>query len=135
MGNEFMGSCLCGKVEFKVLGRFESFFLCHCQRCRKSTGSAHGANLFSHSAEINWCKGEEHIRTYRVPDTLHERSFCQECGSALPMLQMNGDLVVVPAGSLDSAFDMRPSAHIFYASRADWDKDLGAVQKQDGLPS
>ncbi len=134
MSKEFTGSCLCRKAEFKVLGSFESFFLCHCKRCRKGTGSAHGANLFSKSAKIKWIKGQEYIKTYRIPGTLHERSFCRECGSALPMLQMNGDLLVVPAGSLDSPVDIRPKAHINYASRAEWDKDLDGVQKREGLP-
>jgi hypothetical protein len=40
------GSCLCGAVSFEVSGAFDSFFLCHCSRCRKDTGSAHAANLF-----------------------------------------------------------------------------------------
>lgn len=135
MGKEFIGSCLCRKVSFKIVGSFESFFLCHCKRCRKGTGSAHGANLFSKSATIAWIKGKEEVKTYRVIETLHERSFCQECGSALPTIQTNGDLLVVPAGSLDSSIDIQPSARIFYASRAEWDKDLDCVQKIDGFPS
>ena len=53
------GSCLCGAVRFEVTGAFESFFLCHCSRCRKDTGSAHGANLFSSTAKLAWLKGED----------------------------------------------------------------------------
>jgi hypothetical protein len=62
------------------------------------------------------------------------KSFCIECGSALPRLQMNGALLVVPAGSLDSAIARRPDAHIFLASRADWDERLENVSKFDELP-
>ncbi|MFN3455173.1 MAG: GFA family protein, partial [Pseudobdellovibrio sp.] len=45
--NNYLGSCLCGQVEFKIQGVLESFFLCHCKYCQKDTGSAHSANLFS----------------------------------------------------------------------------------------
>jgi len=40
----------------------------------------------------------------------------------------------VPAGSLDSSVAIRPDAHLFIASRADWDRELEAVPKVDRLP-
>lgn len=128
------GSCLCGTVTFRIDGTFESFFLCHCSRCRKDTGSAHAANLFSSTAKITWLSGQDRVRTWQVPGTRHEKSFCGACGSALPRVQMNGALLVVPAGSLDSAIDRRPDAHICCASRADWDDHLEDVPGMDGLP-
>ncbi len=134
MSKEFAGSCLCGMVEFRILGDFQSFFLCHCKRCRKDTGSAHAANLFSTTAVISWVKGEDKVKSFRLPETRHEKSFCRECGAALPVLQMNGDLLVVPAGCLDSPIKNEPNAHICYSNRAEWDKNLECVQKLDGLP-
>jgi hypothetical protein len=128
------GACLCGTVSFRISGDFESFFLCHCARCRKDTGSAFAANLFSSTAEIAWLSGRDSVKTYRVPATRHERSFCAECGSALPCVQANGALLVVPAGSLDGALDMRPDAHICFADRAQWDSRLDDIPKMDGLP-
>lgn len=128
------GSCLCGAARFEVSGDFQSFFLCHCSRCRKDSGSAHGANLFSTEARLNWLSGEEKVRTFQLPETRHQRSFCADCGSALPGLQMGGALLVVPAGSLDSPLPMRPNAHINVASRADWDEHLEEIPRLDGLP-
>jgi len=128
------GSCLCGEVRFEIAGDFERFFLCHCARCRKDTGSAHAANLFSSTAKIRWLSGEAKVRTFRAPSTRHERSFCSECGSALPSVQMNGALLVVPAGCLDSPIDTRPDAHIFVASRAQWDRHLEDIPRIDELP-
>ena len=128
------GSCLCGTVQFQVSGEFEGFFLCHCKRCRKDTGSAHAANLFSATAKLNWVSGQESVRTYPVPETRHEKSFCVKCGSAVPGVQSEGAFVVVPAGSLDSAIDIRPNAHICFSSRAEWDDNLENIPKLDGLP-
>jgi hypothetical protein len=56
------------------------------------------------------------------------------CGSALPQTQMEGKLLVVPAGSLDDAPGIRPDAHLFAASRAVWDHDLETVGAFEGLP-
>jgi hypothetical protein len=131
MADNHKGSCLCGAVQFEITGAFDGFFLCHCRRCRKNSGSAHAANLFSPNAKLQWLSGEANIKTYRVPDSRHQRAFCLECGSALPNLHENGALLVVPAGSLDTPLDMRPTAHIFAASRADWDHDLGSAPAFD----
>ncbi|MCV0429494.1 MAG: GFA family protein [Roseibium sp.] len=129
------GSCLCGTVKFEIKGEFESFFLCHCKHCQKDTGSAHAANLFSTSAQLSWLAGEDFATAFNLPETRHKKSFCAKCGSAVPNLQMDGKLLVVPAGSLDTAPDLRPNGHIFTASRADWDnnlQDLPAFEKFPG---
>jgi hypothetical protein len=63
MGNLVTGQCLCGAVKFRISGEFEGFFLCHCGRCRKDSGSAHSANLFSSTAKIAWLSGEQNIKT------------------------------------------------------------------------
>jgi hypothetical protein len=130
----YPGSCLCGAVRFEISGGFDRFFLCHCARCRKNSGSAHGANLFSSSARLDWLSGEDQLRSFNLPDTRHSRSFCAQCGSALPMSHMGGAMLVVPAGSLDGAVDVRPDAHIFVASRADWDDRLEDVPAFETLP-
>lgn len=128
------GSCLCGEVRFQVVGDFDHFFLCHCSRCRKDTGSAHAANLFSVSAKIEWLCGESSIRTFQVPSTRHVKAFCSICGSAAPTVQMDGTLLAVPAGSLDSPMDARPDAHICVGCRAEWDHSLEQVPQIDELP-
>ena len=51
------------------------------------------------------------------------------------MMQMNDQLLVVPAGSLDSEVLIRPNAHIFVSSRACWDDALETVPTVARLPS
>lgn len=128
------GSCQCKAVQYEISGQFESFFLCHCTRCQKDTGSAHAANLFSQTATINWLCGQDKITTYNLPETLHQKSFCSVCGAAVPTMQAEETLLVVPAGSLDSKVTIRPNAHIFISSRASWDHNLDDIPKIDTLP-
>ncbi len=134
MTEKHSGSCLCGAVRFEIAGAFEHFFLCHCGRCRKGSGSAHGANLFSTDAQITWLSGEDKVSSFTLAGTRHARSFCAACGAALPSIQAEGKLLVTPAGSLDSPLPKRPDAHINVASRADWDCVLAGLPAFEGLP-
>lgn len=128
------GACLCGKATFEIEGSFERFFLCHCEYCRKDTGSAHAANLFSSTAKLIWLSGENNIKTFDFESSGHIKSFCSKCGSALPNIQINGTLLVVPAGSLDTDVSIVPEGHIYCSHKANWDNDLHKVQKFDELP-
>ncbi len=129
------GSCLCGEVAYKYDGRFENFFLCHCKYCRKDSGSAHTANLFGKGGELVWLRGRDKVSSFILPHTRHQRSFCKQCGSALPYDLNEGDQFVVPAGSLDTDVGLVPQGHIFMASKANWDAGLHDVACFAKLPS
>lgn len=128
------GSCLCGEVQYTVEGKFDHFFLCHCRHCQKDTGSAHAANLFSHGGQLTWRQGEALVTSFTLEGSRHCKSFCSRCGSALPSLQLEGELLVVPAGSVDEPLQQRPNAHLFTRSRASWDADLEQLQAFETLP-
>lgn len=131
---KYSGSCLCGKVTYEIEGDFQNFYLCHCSRCRKDSGSAHSANLFSTTGKLRWLSGEEYVKIFNFHLEGHIKSFCSNCGSALPNIQMDGELLVVPAGSVDSDINLKPQGHIYYASKAKWDTDLEKVTKFNELP-
>jgi len=132
MQTEYLGSCLCGAVRFRITGAFERFYLCHCSYCRKDTGSAHAANLFSSTATLTWLSGQEQVSTFNLPQTRHTKCFCSVCGSALPYASPR--MLVVPAGSLDTPPAVTPDANIFTASRATWDCDLALAPGFDTFP-
>lgn len=132
---EYKGSCLCKGIQFRIMGEFEHFFLCHCRYCRKDSGSSHAANLFSTHAKIEWIKTDTEIRSYSPHKSNHVKAFCSTCGSALPNIQMEGKLLLVPAGALDSSINMRPEAHIFISNKASWDDHLERVKEYEKFPN
>lgn len=134
MSKVHSGSCLCETVKYELCGDFQSFFLCHCSRCQKDTGSAHAANLFASQSTLNWLQGQNAVSTYQLPDSLHTKSFCQHCGSALPTLIESMNAVMVPAGSLDSPIPIPPTAKIYTSAAADWSKDLTGLPSFEKLP-
>ncbi|WP_460164733.1 GFA family protein [Sessilibacter sp. MAH1] len=128
------GSCLCGSVTFKVEGKFDNFFLCHCSYCKKDTGSAHAANLFTKSDSLIWLSGIEYVTNFSLESTRHVKSFCSQCGSAVPTVSPDAGVCVVPAGSLDDELDFMPEAHIFTKSNAKWEEKLSELKRFKALP-
>jgi len=123
------GSCLCGAVKFEASGEPKRFYHCHCSRCRKATGTGHASNMFMQPGTLKWLAGEEQVRAYKVPEAQRfTNSFCATCGGRLPRQPPGTEMVVIPAGSLDSDAPIQPTARIFYGSRAAW--SCGG----DGLP-
>lgn len=133
MSDKHLGACLCGAINFETDGTFDHFYLCHCGHCRKDSGSAHTANIFSSSAKLVWLSGQDKLTTYTLPGTRHTRSFCSICGSAMPYTL--GSMLVVPAGALTTSIGIVPDAHIFVASKASWERNLSDAPSFDGFPA
>ena len=129
------GSCLCGAVAFEILPPFKGFQYCFCSRCRKLSGSAHGANLFVPQEQFHWLKGEDNTSVFKLPDAKRFSScFCTTCGSTLPWQVPGGTNYVVPAGALDDDPVERPKQGIFWNSRAPWFVETCDIQKHAELP-
>ena len=104
MSEAITGGCLCGRVRYRVSGPFDRFHLCHCSQCRRSTGSAHAANIFTLPERLEWLAGENLIKRYTPdePDVI-SKCFCTHCGSLVPYTSLKSGKLVIPAGSLDQA--------------------------------
>ena len=134
MDQKYAGSCLCNTVKFEMEGEFKKFLFCHCSRCRKVSGSAHCANLFAPGAKLTWLSGEDKISFYQIEGTKSGRNFCSICSSMLPRYVEARDIVVVPAGCLDTDVDIKPQAHIFINSKGNWDDVLNDVPCFEEMP-
>lgn len=119
---QLQGSCLCGAVAYEIRGDAQRFYHCHCQRCRKASGTGHATNLLVTPANsLRWIRGEEHLKRYKVPEAERfTNQFCGQCGSPMPRAVADKDFVVVPAGTLEQEPPIQPSARIFWDSRAHW---------------
>lgn len=129
------GSCLCGAVAFELDPPFRLMIHCHCSRCRRSSGTGHATNLVADPDRLRWVAGEDLIARFDLPGAKSfGKWFCRQCGCPLPRVTRNGKLVVVPAGSLDDEPPIRPSEHIFWASRAGWGCAHGGLPIHEEYP-
>ena len=129
---KLVGSCICGLVSFEISAEFSDFYLCHCHRCQKITGSACAANIFSELSAINWLSGKDEIKSFTLSEAKYfNHSFCSRCGSPVPRKARSGEFLIIPAGSLDADPIMTPQRNIFWESRASW-YDAGCLSEKYG---
>lgn len=114
------GSCLCGAVHYELKSEPKKVLMCHCQKCRKASGAAFATNGLVDSTDFAVTQGEDKLAEFESTPGVFRR-FCSNCGSPLYSFRPGRDFVVVRLGTLDSPMESRPSAHIFVASKADWD--------------
>jgi hypothetical protein len=85
--------------------------------CRKAHGAAFGTYAKVIGNRFEWAAGEEHVRTFRSSPGV-ERTFCGTCGATLQFIK-NG-AIDVALGTIDGDPGVRPTHHIFVASKAPW---------------
>ncbi|GAA4491494.1 GFA family protein [Gluconacetobacter tumulicola] len=128
-GRPLTGSCLCGAVVYRPDGAPLDFVLCHCGRCRKTTGSAFAANLIAHPKAMVWISDgpDGSMRWDLLKASSFATAICRACGTPVPHATRNGQLMIVPAGMRDDDPGIRPRRQIFTTSQAGWCVDLEDV--------
>jgi hypothetical protein len=129
-GAPVTGSCLCGKVAYEIDGHTSKIWLCHCSKCRKSTGSAFHSSAICRAEQFRWIRGEEEISEYRDTPGYVVR-FCGNCGSPVPSYLSEYDAVFLHVGALDGDVKADLNHHIFVGSKAPWFEILDALPKYD----
>ena len=113
------GSCLCGGVQYEILGELHDAGNCHCSMCRRTHGAAFGTYARVDADEFRWLSGEDLIATYESSPGGY-RCFCRQCGSPLGAQAEGGKLGWVTLGTVTGDPGLRPGAHIFVGSKATW---------------
>lgn len=125
------GSCLCGKIKYRVEDELSDFGYCHCTSCRKASGTAHGANAGIRRDKFFLEDPEALLREYESSPG-KRRVFCSNCGSPLfAYLDSTRDLIRVRLGSLDTPFSKKAKAHTFVGDKADWEVIYGDLPQFD----
>jgi len=127
----YKGSCLCGKIRFEITGKIEDIVCCHCSLCRKAQGSAFATNGNLDADKFVITSGNDQLTAYEVTPG-QTKYFCKTCGS--PVLSRNTDYpdkVRVRLGTIESDISERPVAHIFVASKANWEELPGDLPQYD----
>jgi len=123
------GSCLCGGVTFEIDRACGPAEYCHCNRCRKVSGSSSLLTVRVSAKDLRFLTGRELVKSYAAPvlyaPPAYTSSFCSNCGSPVPTPVPEGDSLEIPAGIFDDDFGVRPDKHIFVEFIPPWD-DLRA---------
>jgi hypothetical protein len=112
------GTCLCGKVQYKVEDQFRYALNCHCSQCRRTTGAAFKPFAGIERGKLRITGGADRLLIYGE-ESAHD-AHCGNCGSLLYSLVREAQFVHVTLGTLVDSPSIRPSAHIFVGSKAPW---------------
>jgi hypothetical protein len=111
------GSCLCGKVRYKINGVARDIINCFCQQCRKTSGHYVAATRVSKDqfeiidrTFLTWFKSS--------PGTF--RGFCSQCGGNLFWDGGTDDQIGIMAGSLDEPTGLKTIENIFVEDASDY---------------
>jgi hypothetical protein len=122
----FSGGCACGDIRYRVSGPPVMVEYCHCDDCRKSSGSAVAALAGFRQNGFEILDGLPH---YYDATSAVKRSFCGNCGS--PLFYQNQDFpedIYIHLGSFDQPEALPPDRHVWVSERIPWHKI------KDGLP-
>ena len=129
------GSCLCGGVQFELARAAGPFELCHCNRCRKVSGSAFMAGIGVRREDFRFIRGEELVRSYDAPildaPPAYRSTFCSRCGSPVPDPTATAEWFEIAAGLLDDDPLLRPQRHIMIEHKAAWFPIADALPQLD----
>ncbi|WP_338719527.1 GFA family protein [Devosia sp. XK-2] len=127
------GSCLCGATTYDVEDAFDAAFYCHCSQCRRATGSAFKPMAAIRTGKLRLTKGEDALLIYGNPPDNHD-VHCGTCGSFLYSVIAENGNTHVAMGTLVDDPGVRPSFHMFVASKAPWYEIADDLPQFEGLP-
>ena len=133
MADDITGSCLCGHVRFVYTGEIGPATICHCEDCRKASGSAFHVGVGIDASEFDVVSGKPTGFTKQA-DSGNEitRYFCAECGSPVySVLPSRPGLVFVKASALDNPNHVKPAYEIWVSSSVPWSRIAPDVQSFD----
>ena len=128
------GSCLCGNVKFEIAGSVGHSRYCHCENCRKFSGTAQAAwGLASASAFTLVPENAEVTKFDAGSGGL--RVFCSFCGSPLWFEPADTpELIGIALGAIDEGEVAAPSVHLWTRSSPSWETIEGDLPKFDTIP-
>jgi hypothetical protein len=126
------GECFCGSVKYEIDGGVHSARSCHCSRCRKAFSAQASAYALVDPKTFSWLQGEELLTTY-PPDGQFGKRFCRKCGATLCGV-VDGEIHGITLGCLNEDKGIQIEAHIFVASKAEWEVLPDGVSQFDAYP-
>jgi len=136
MTTTLAGGCMCGAIRYTLSVPVTELRACHCTACQKASGAAGSVNAVIPAAAFKLTRG-----TLKRYDSLADsgrtlyRFFCGDCGSPIYSQRATAlDTLVVRAGSLDDAGDMKITANIWTRSKRPWAHIDPATKQFPGQP-
>ena len=116
------GACHCGAISFTVDAEPLRMAQCHCNACRRITGTGHNVQAFFNSENVTINGTTKTHESVSDTGNVRTRHFCPECGSRL--FSENSKApggIGIAAGVFDDSTWFRPQTILYVSERPQWD--------------
>ncbi len=114
----YQGGCICSAIRYSVYGPPAMVSYCHCDDCRKSSGSVVSVLAGFEREKFKLIHGST---TYFAPSADAKRGFCKDCGAPLFFENLNyPENIYIQIGSFDNPEKLPPDRHSWIAERISW---------------
>ena len=129
------GQCLCGNVKLTIASEPIRMAQCHCDDCRKLSGTGHVSNAFFKESDVE-ITGETHSYDSTTDSgSIVTRYFCPICGSRLfGSNSASENIIGISVGTLDDSSWFKPDFIVYNKSKPAWDFMDKNVPAFDGMP-
>jgi len=129
----YEGSCLCKSIKFAISGELFYGRYCHCEHCRKYSGTSGAAWSVAEASNFEITKSDSEISGYDTGKGT--RFFCSNCGSPVYSAPAGyPEIVGVPLGAIDSDNAPKPELRVWVRSAKDWEVIPEGLPQHDTHP-
>ncbi len=128
---EYNGTCSCGFVKYTICDAPLFTHACHCDDCKKSTGSAFVVHSMILENYFEVKEGELEATTLPTGSGAgYKPFFCKKCGTYIYCkYDMAPGRIIIRTSTLNNSENFYPQAHIFTRSKVPW------ITLDDKIPS
>ena len=118
------GGCSCGSVRFKLNRGPLWTNICHCDACRKRTGSAFGFSVVVETEDVTEFSGETKTFTRKGESGKYVHyEFCPHCGTTLRWhVELLPNRQVFAGGAFDDAAQFEVAGEMYTDKALPWSK-------------
>lgn len=116
------GHCHCANVSYEVSAEPIRMAQCHCEACRRTTGTGHLVQAFFNSTDVKIKGKTSNHKSTSDSGNIRTRHFCPNCGSRLFSFNSKmPDIIGIAVGSFDDSAWFKPEVILYNSERPAWD--------------
>jgi hypothetical protein len=116
------GGCQCRAVRYSISAEPVMGGHCHCLDCQKASGAGHSTILAFPENKVKITGKVKSFKSKAESGAMVTRQFCPKCGGRFFGKTPNWPgMIMVMAGSLDDASDVKASMTVYNKRKWSWD--------------
>lgn len=122
MEKTYTGKCLCGAVSYVATGAPVVVAQCHCEECRRLSGTGHSVGAMFLKVAVNFAGKLSEFKYLSAKGSKVTKAFCPACGSPVYGTNTSApDHLTLTLGTIDNASDLAVAVVVFAAEKQHWD--------------